>query len=273
MTDIEPSVQHTKAQEKRVSNEKMQQVGVGTEGGRLDDLAEVFSDRNVAERLEHASATTYDAAARFWRSAHTAPVLSPRMRELVLLAMHATVTTLNGDGVRRHVGRALAAGATEQDVLDVLITIVGAANHALYAAVPVLMRELKAAGHPDAEPPPVTAEAQAIKDDFVRARGFWNEQRDVIVRMMPEYFAALSRLSTEPWQNGSLTAKERELICIAIDCIVTHVFEPGLVIHIRGALQKGARRDEILEVFHLAALIGLESYILGAETLYSGERR
>jgi alkylhydroperoxidase/carboxymuconolactone decarboxylase family protein YurZ len=240
-------------------------------GRRLDDLASVFSNPNVARHLEQVSPTAYDSAARFWRSAQTAPALSPRMKELVLVALHATVTTLHGGGVRRHVGRALAAGATQQDILDVLITIVGAANHALYFAVPVLMRELAAAGHPDAEPPPITREAQAIKDEFIRARGFWNEQRDVIVRMMPEYFAALSQLSTEPWKNGTLTDKERELICIAIDCTVTHMFEPGLAIHIRHALQKGASREEILEVFHLAAVTGLEGVILGAEALYSPE--
>jgi alkylhydroperoxidase/carboxymuconolactone decarboxylase family protein YurZ len=258
-----------------VSSDGMNDGAVGreerTRGGHFEDLAAVFSNRNVARRLEQASPSAYDAAARFWRSAHTAPALSPRMKELVLVALHATVTTLHADGVRRHVDRALAAGATQQDVLDVLITIVGAANHALYFAVPVLMRELKAAGLPDAEPPPVTAEAQAIKDEFIRTRGFWNEQRDVIVRLMPEYFAALSQLSTEPWKNGTLTEKERELICIAIDCTVTHMFEPGLAIHIRHALQKGASRAEILEVFHLAALTGLEGYFLGAETLYSRE--
>jgi alkylhydroperoxidase/carboxymuconolactone decarboxylase family protein YurZ len=137
--------------------------------------------------------------------------------------------------------------------------------------VPVLLRELASAGHPDAEPPPVTPEAQAIKDEFIRSRGFWNEQRDVIVRMMPEYFAALSELSTEPWKNGTLKDKERELICIAIDCTVTHMFEPGLAIHIRHALQKGANAQEILDVFHLASVTGLEGYILGAETLYSRE--
>jgi len=237
--------------------------------GAFADLAAAFSNADAARRLEQAAPGTYAAAARFWRSAHTAPALSQRMRELVLVALHGTVTSLHGEGVRRHVRRALAAGATEQDILDVLITIVGAANHALYFALPVLIRELDRAGHADAALPPVTPEAQAIKEEFIRARGFWNEQRDSIIRLMPEYFAALSRLSTEPWKNGTLTEKERELVCIAIDCTVTHMFEPGLAIHIRHALQKGASRAEILEVFQLASVIGLEGYMLAAETLYA----
>jgi alkylhydroperoxidase/carboxymuconolactone decarboxylase family protein YurZ len=236
---------------------------------KAEDLAAVFSTPRVAEQLERAVPSTYAAAARFWRSGNTIPSLSPRMRELVLVALHGTVTALHGDGVRRHISRALAAGATDRDLFDVLLTITGAANHALYFAVPVLMRELQALNHSDATLPCVTAEAQAIKDEFLRVRGFWNEQRDVIVQAMPEYFAALSQLSTETWKNGALADKERELVCIAIDCTVTHMYEPGLAMHIRHALQKGASRDEILEVFHLASLIGLEGFILGAEAMYS----
>ncbi|MBT2305451.1 carboxymuconolactone decarboxylase family protein [Variovorax paradoxus] len=244
--------------------------GVSAAGDALGDLGQVFSTAEVGSRLRAASPTGYAAAARFWQAAYSARALSPRMKELVLVALHATVTALDSEGVRRHVRRALAAGATQQDVLDVLITIVGAANHALYFAVPVLMRELKAAGHPQAEVPPTTPEAEAIKDEFVRTRGFWNEQRDIIVRMMPEYFTALSKVSTESWNNGPLTSKERELVCIAIDCSVTHMYEPGLVIHIRNALKHGAEREEILEVFHLASLTGLEGYILGAEAMFNG---
>lgn len=233
---------------------------------RAGDLADVFTRTGVAETLKATAPTAYAAAARFWRAPFDTKVLSPRMTELVLLALHATSTSLHTEGVKRHVERALAAGASQRDVIDVVTTIVGISNHALYWAIPVLMRELKAAGHSDQFP--LTPEAQAIKDDFVRARGFWNEQRDTIARTMPDYLAALTQLSTEPWEHGSLSEKERELICIAIDCTVTHMYEPGLVIHIRHALQKGATAQEILAVYHLAGLAGLSSFILGAEALF-----
>ncbi len=237
-------------------------------GGGAQDLATAFRDLGLAARVKQVSPVTYDAATTFWRAAYSGSALSPRMKELVLVALHATVTSLNSEAVRRHVSRAIVAGATEEEVLDVLITIVGAANHALYFALPVLMRELAAAGHPDAGLPPVTADAQAVKEDFIRVRGLWNEQRDIIVRLMPEYFAGLAQLTMKPWENGALTGKERELICIAIDCTVTHMFEPGLAIHIRQALRNGASRQEILEVFQLAAVTGLEGYLLGAAALY-----
>jgi len=235
------------------------------------DLADLFDDDALVSRLQKASPTGLAAVAGTWRCAQAAPALTTRMKELVLVALHATATTMHVEGIRRHVARALAAGATQVDVLDVLLTISGIATHALYSAVPILMRELEAMSHPDAELPPISPETQAIKDEFVRARGFWNPQRDVIVRAMPEYFAALNRVSTEPWNNGSLSAKERELVCIAIDCTVTHMYEPGLTIHIRHALQQGASRQEIVEVFQLAAVLGVNGFVEGARALFSAD--
>ena len=239
---------------------------------KLADLAGVFSDSSVADQLEETVPTLHAAASRFWGSALTSEALTARMKELVLVALHGTATSLNGEGIQRHIERALAAGATPKDVLDVVFTIAGIANHALYFALPVLMDELSAAGHKGAELPAMTEEAQRIKDDFIKQRGAWNEKRDLIARLMPKYFAALSEYSTVSWKDGSLSRKERELICIAIDCTVTHMFKPGLALHIRGALEHGATREEILAVFELASVTGLESYIQGAEALYGNRQ-
>ncbi len=234
----------------------------------LEAVSSAFSSPAVAARLKETAPTSFDAAASFWKSAVAEGALSNRMKELIQVALHATATSLNADGARRHIRRALTAGATETDVLDVLMTIVGVSNHALYSGIPILMRELKQLGHPEAELPEMTPQAQKVKEEFIQARGFWNEQRDVIARTMPEYFSSLTKVSTDSWQNGSLSNKERELVCIAIDVTVTHMYEPGLVIHIRHALEQGASRAEILEVFQLAALTGLEGFLIGAESLF-----
>ena len=116
-----------------------------------------------------------------------------------------------------------------------------------------------------------TADYEAIKSDFLSARGFWNADRERFARLMPRYFVALNAMSTESWKNGALSRKEREFICIAIDCTVTHNYEPGLRLHIRNALKCGATREEILQIFQLAALVGVEGYVLGAEMLFGGQ--
>ncbi|WP_233852934.1 carboxymuconolactone decarboxylase family protein [Paraburkholderia sp. HD33-4] len=235
---------------------------------RLAELDAVFKSAEIPDGLRRNAPSLHATASDFWSMAFKPSALSPRMKELVLVALHGTVTALDSEAVHRHVRRAISAGASALDVVDVLTTIVSAANHALYFAMPVLIGELKEFGHPDAEVPPLTPAAQSIKDAFIRERGFWNEQRDLLARMMPEYFAELSKISTVSWKDGSLTRKERELICVAIDCTVTHTFEPGLRIHIRNALKEGANANEILDVFKLASLIGLEGYILSAEALF-----
>ena len=235
----------------------------------LQDIDALFSRPGVARQLQQTSPTAYQAASRFWRTVMTGRALSPRLKELILLSLHGTITALNRSQIERQIKRALAAGASKNDILDVFVTITGVANHALYFALPVLMHELESQGHPQSALPPMEAEAQAIKDDFISKRGFWNEKRDMVAQLMPEYFSALSEISTESWVNGGLSKKERELICIAIDCSVTHMFEQGLAIHIRNALQQGASREEILEVFALASVTGLEGLITASETLFT----
>ncbi len=233
----------------------------------LGALEELFSDRSVAERVRNISPTSFAAASEFWRAPFESKHLTPRVKELVLLAMHASATALNAEAVKRHVERALMAGASKEDVIDVLISIIGLANHALYFSVPILEEELKAAGKEDASLPAVDANFEAAKQNFIKIRGFWNSDRDALARLMPDYFRALTNLSVESWQRGSLARKEREFICIGIDCSVTHTYGPGLRIHIRNAINCGATRDEILEIFQLAALMGVETYVMGAEAL------
>jgi alkylhydroperoxidase/carboxymuconolactone decarboxylase family protein YurZ len=238
----------------------------------LTSLAALFSSPAAMRGIQEVSPSAFKVASEFWRVPLESRHLTPRMKELALFAMHASATALNMEAIKRHIERALAAGATKQDIVDVLIAIVGLANHALYASVPVLEQEWQAAGRPAPAVNALDPELEAAKKKFTEIRGFWNSDRDPIARQMPEYFRALTELSIESWQHGSLTRKEREFICIAIDCTVTHTYPPGLRIHIRNAIDLGATREEILEIFQLAALLGLEGYVMAAEAMFGGSR-
>ena len=232
-----------------------------------EPLSDLIANGRALEPLRAASPTAYAAAERFWSSGARAPPCphacgswfsspSTRLRRSCT-ARASSATSIAPRLPARPTGTSSTSSSRSR----------GVSNHALYWSLPILMRELQAAGRPADFP--LTPAAQKIKDDFIRERGFWNEQRDVIARTMPDYFAALNELSTESWKNGSLSNKERELICIAIDCTITHMYEPGLVIHLRNALKQGATVQEILAVFHLTALTGIRSYVLGAEALFS----
>jgi len=246
----------------------MTDAGPGEQTIDPTSFDDVFSNPRVADGMKGISPTSHEAAAALWRVPFASGHLSPRIRELVLFAMHASATALNADAIKRQVTRIQAAGGALSDIVDVLITIVSLANHALYDAVPVLDEEWAAAGNEDSNDLSADLAFETAKRRFIEIRGFWNSANDPIARYMPDYFSALTGVSTESWQRGSLTVKERELVCIGIDCTVTHSYPPGLRRHIRAAIREGATREQIFEVFQLAALMGLEGYILSAEALF-----
>ena len=221
------------------------------------DVVEKAADKNL-----------FNAVDGFWTAVYAGPHLTLRMKELVMLALHAASSALNADAIARHVKRSLAAGASETDVADVLVTIIPLANHPLYTGIPVLQDELRKNGREEeARIPEMRADILAIKEDFVRSRGYWTAMRDTIGSLMPEYFASFINACMEPWRSGSLTPAERELMYIAIDCSITHTYEPGMRMHIQNALRYGATPGQILEVFQLAALLGTEGYVLGLSAL------
>lgn len=111
-----------------------------------------------------------------------------------------------------------------------------------------------------------------IKQDFIDARGYWSFGWDPLLDMAPDYFAAYAKLSAVPWKTGTLDPKIKELIYIAIDSSTTHMYEPGLRIHIRNALGYGATRDEIMEVFQLTSVLGVHTVTMGVPALLDAMR-
>jgi alkylhydroperoxidase/carboxymuconolactone decarboxylase family protein YurZ len=249
------------------NRESTVRVSDGASGSGFGSFEQFLNDSAAVDALRAVSPSLYGTASEFW-AACTRGHLPARMKELVLLAMHATSTAMNVAAIRRHIDRALRAGATEAEILDVLITIVAVANHALYTTVPILAEEMESAGIKLDPSTLEEREFQSTKEEFIASRGFWNTDREQLARMMPDYYRSLSKISTETWKSGALTAKEREFVCIGIDCTVTHIYEPGLRRHIRMALGHGATREEICEIFQLAALLGLEGYAVGADALF-----
>jgi len=210
----------------------------------------------------------FQAVDDFWASVYAGPHLTLRMKELVMVALHGSSSSLNAAALTRHIRRALAAGASETDVMDVLTTIIPLANHPLYVGIPVLQDELRQAGREvEAAIPEMRPDILKIKEDFVARRGYWTAMRDTIGSLMPTYFSGFIGACMEPWESGSLSPAERELMYIAIDTSITHTYEPGMRMHIQNALRYGATPDQILEVFQLAALLGTEGYVLGLQAL------
>lgn len=88
-----------------------------------------------------------------------------------------------------------------------------------------------------------------------------------MLELDPEFFERYIDFSSPPFKKGPLTPKVKEFIMIALDASVTHMFEPGVRAHTRRALELGATKEELLEVFELVSLIGIHGSTLGISVL------
>jgi alkylhydroperoxidase/carboxymuconolactone decarboxylase family protein YurZ len=194
--------------------------------------------------------------------------LDPKVREFVLIALNATVPWLHEPSVRAHIEIALRLGAHKNEILEVLELTSILGIHSCNVGIPILLEELERAGKLADQPSEISQEErERLKQRFEGLRGFWSPQWDELLDLSPSFFEAYTEFSSHPWLNGSLSPKAKELVYIAIDSVVTHLYEPGLRAHVRNALNCGATATEIMSVFELASLIGMHSCTLGAPIL------
>jgi alkylhydroperoxidase/carboxymuconolactone decarboxylase family protein YurZ len=199
-----------------------------------------------------------------WKSG----LLEPKIKELIYIAIDAATTHLFEPGIRIHVQNALRHGATVQEIMEVyeLTSVLGI--HTCTVGVPILLEELAAAGKgPELKERELSPREAALKDEFIRVRGYWSELWDGVLALDPDFFEAYFRFSAVPFEHGVLEPKVRELIYIAIDASTTHLFEPGIRIHIRNALSHGATAEEIMEVFELTSVLGIHTCTVGVPLL------
>ena len=194
--------------------------------------------------------------------------LSPKVQQLILVALEAGCTTLFEPGIKDHIEGALAAGATRAEIFEVLELASVLGVHAVSVGVPLLLEVLKEEGQEESSPP-LDERRENLKADFTAKRGYWADNWDAVLNISPDFFEAYTEFSSVPFANngGLLEPKVKELVYCAIDCATTHLFGPGLKIHIRNAVRYGATKGEIMEVFELAALMGIHTPMVASRYL------
>ncbi|MGC4250041.1 MAG: carboxymuconolactone decarboxylase family protein [Sphingobium sp.] len=226
-----------------------------------------FTDADIAAGMARRFPEMHKAASGLWEAALADDALTPRMKELVLLGIFASPAGYNQAMVDAQIDRAVAAGASPEDAVDVLISVAGIANHALYLALPVVEEYFTQEEIADRRDAAALSAVNEAKEEFIRVRGFWNPARDIMGRTIPEYQLAAGEFSTAATKHGALTAAEREMIFIAVDASVNHMFEPGLRIHYENARKAGLSFREVAAVLKIVGVVGLYSYIRSSARL------
>lgn len=184
--------------------------------------------------------------------------------ERALIGIAVVGNTANRDWPRlgAQIDRALRAGARPEQVRDVLRLVGIMGIHAMTVGVSALARVLTERGIPQ---PEEDATRRSLREEFVRRRGYWHESWDDMLALDPEMFEAYTDFSTVVADFGGLDERLRELVYIAIDCVITHLYVPGIEIHTRNALDAGATPEQVLTAMEIAALTGVDPYFEAVE--------
>ena len=189
--------------------------------------------------------------------------LDPKTRELILLAVNASTTTLHEPSIRWHMQEAIRHGATEPEIAEILELVSVLAIHTASTGMPILLDTLQQQRLLDSAE--LDERRRDLKERYLAGRGMWNAELEAMLVLDPDLLEAYLAFSSVPWRTGTLGPAIRELVYIAIDSSVTHMYHSGTRIHMERALAAGATPAQIAGVLTLVST-------LGEHTLTSGLR-
>lgn len=194
--------------------------------------------------------------------------LSPRMCELLYVALDASGTHMYEPGLKVHLGKALQHGATPAQVMQVLQLGAAQGLEGTYMGVTILAEELAAAGldaseHPDA----ATADRDVLKAAYHLRFGDWPPACDVLLRLDPGYFRVMLDLLTCEVPGSGLVEVELALIATGLSACFTALSPEGTRLNVRRALRAGADCASILQVLQMTAHLGVHACSMGVPAL------
>lgn len=190
-------------------------------------------------------------------------VLPRKTVELVALAWCSACTNLNAEGTRRHIRGALDAGASREEILMILKMASLLSIHTCSLGAPILLEEAKAAG---VQPTPKKAGPTPICDKM-KAAGQWNVAWDPFFELDPDWTEAFIASGAPVYIGNTFEPKLAELLSIAFDASITHMYAPGTRRHIKAALKHGATMEEIMEVLKICVAEGVQACNMGIPLL------
>jgi alkylhydroperoxidase/carboxymuconolactone decarboxylase family protein YurZ len=216
-------------------------------------------------RLDPAFLETYGKYAGY--PAATGP-LSPKMCELIYVALDGSATHLFRAGLALHVGLALENGATAEEIIDVLRLATAQGLDGCNIGIAILVDELSAAG---LDTPCLKAELSqeqsALRETYIARFGDWPDFCEQWLRFDSTYFALMLDLLAGTPATGGLDERSRCLISLALNACFTALQPDGLRLQIRRALRLDIDKAEIMQVLQMTAHLGVHACAVGVPVL------
>ncbi len=193
----------------------------------------------------------------------TSSVLPRKDIELISIAVNVACTNLSTEGTRRHIRAALEAGAIREEIMMIIKIASLLSIHTASLGSPILLEEAKAAGVKLLS----KKTASTPVCDKMKAANQWNTAWDAFFDIDPKWTEAIIAASLPVYTSGILTPKLAELLSIAVDASITHMYAPGTRRHIQSALRLGVTMEEIMEVLKICVSQGMQASNLGVPIL------
>lgn len=190
-------------------------------------------------------------------------VLAPKVKEFIYIAIDAATTHLYQRGLRMHIASALQYGATAQEVMEVLELVSLLGWDSCTVAAPILAQELAAAGQSAPVSSMSVEKMSTLRKDFERDLGFWDDCCEALLTLSPQYLERFYTYAAVPWTSSTLEPKVKCFVALSVSASTTHLFEPGIRLHIRRALACGAKASELMEVLQLTSVLGIHTCSIG----------
>ena len=190
-------------------------------------------------------------------------VLPRKLVELIGIALNAACTNLNPEGTRRHIRRALDAGATRDEILMILKMASVMSIHSCSLGAPILLEEAKSAG---AElQPKAAAPTPAI--DKIKSIGQWNAAWDPFFELDPGWTDQFMATGVGIYASGCCRRRRSRAAEHRLRCVVHPHVRAGTRRHVQQRARAGATMEEIMEVLKLCVAQGVQACNLGVPIL------
>lgn len=108
----------------------------------------------------------------------------------------------------------------------------------------------------------LTGHALAVKEDFIRLRGFWVDEYDEMAILCPQFLEKLVATGSVVKETSTISPVLHHLLAVALDASITHLFHRGTRLHMRAALKLGATKQQLIEVIQIVSFLGMQSHLV-----------
>lgn len=182
--------------------------------------------------------------------------LTPGQAILINLALHVSATASDEAGSRMWIATAVDAGISREQIQEIITLVSGIGTHAFFHG----SRALSDLSAPEGGYGPLDEHRQQLWDRHIGSTKYWTivEEEvpgflEALLRMSPQAFEAFIQFAGLPFRSTAVDLLTKELISLAVDISPSHVYLPGMRIHLRNALRLGAGRVAIEQTASLAA--------------------